>query len=59
MNRINMNTTHEVKSTCMYASISEVEKFTDDRIQKEHEDTKIQPELMYSYFYKTGIGHRS
>jgi hypothetical protein len=36
-----------------------MEKVTDDRIQKEHEDTKIQPELMYSYFYKTGIGHHS
>jgi hypothetical protein len=41
----------------MYASGSEVEKFTDDRIQKGHDDTKIQPEVMY--FYKTGIGHHS
>ncbi len=49
-----MNTTHEVKSTCMYASGSEVEKFTDDRIQKEHEDTKIQQEMMAQYFYTRG-----
>ncbi len=32
-----MNTTHKVKSTCMYASGLEVEKFTDDRRQEVYE----------------------